>query len=175
MKHNSLKIIGLLVAMVFFLGACGNDMQQSEGEGEKQEETKKAVESDDSAMEMDKVLDSYFDIKNALVSSDLSTAMISTNKLKARANGKIAEVAEEMNQATTLEGKRKVFESLSTVIYERVKEKGGNVSTVYKIFCPMAFDNKGAFWLSESDEVKNPYFGDEMLKCGTVKEELAAK
>lgn len=34
----------------------------------------------------------------------------------------------------------------------------------------MAFDNKGAFWLSEIEEIRNPYFGEAMLNCGEVHE-----
>lgn len=33
-------------------------------------------------------------------------------------------------------------------------------------YCPMAFGNKGAYWFSETEEKRNPYFGDMMLKCG---------
>jgi hypothetical protein len=36
----------------------------------------------------------------------------------------------------------------------------------------MAFDDTGATWISYSEEIKNPYFGDQMLHCGTVQEEL---
>lgn len=175
MKRDSLKIIGLFALMAFFLGACGNDMEQAEGEGDKQGQADKSADAESKTMKVNEVLKAYYGIKNALVSADLGTAMIATNKLKARANGKIADLADKMNQSTDLEGKRKVFEELSSAIYEEVKANGGNKSTVYKIFCPMAFDNKGAFWLNESSEVKNPYFGDEMLDCGEVKEELAAK
>ncbi len=39
-------------------------------------------------------------------------------------------------------------------------------------YCPMADRNNGARWLSESKVVKNPYFGEAMLKCGEVTEEL---
>lgn len=39
---------------------------------------------------------------------------------------------------------------------------------VYKQFCPMAFGNKGGYWLSDAAEIRNPYFGDKMLTCGTV-------
>ena len=42
----------------------------------------------------------------------------------------------------------------------------------YRQFCPMAFDFKGAFWLSDSEEILNPYFGEEMLTCGNVDVEL---
>ena len=33
----------------------------------------------------------------------------------------------------------------------------------------MALEDQGAYWLSEFKEIKNPYFGDAMLKCGEVK------
>jgi Cu(I)/Ag(I) efflux system membrane fusion protein len=36
----------------------------------------------------------------------------------------------------------------------------------------MAFDNKGAYWLSETKEIRNPYFGDKMMTCGEVKKEF---
>ncbi len=37
------------------------------------------------------------------------------------------------------------------------------------IFCPMVDNNKGAYWLSLSETIYNPYFGSKMLKCGSVK------
>ncbi|MCF8368813.1 MAG: efflux RND transporter periplasmic adaptor subunit [Bacteroidales bacterium] len=43
---------------------------------------------------------------------------------------------------------------------------------LYIQFCPMAFDDKGAYWISNKQEIRNPYFGDVMLKCGEVKKEL---
>jgi hypothetical protein len=43
---------------------------------------------------------------------------------------------------------------------------------LYKQYCPMAFGNTGAYWLSDSKEIRNPYFGDKMLKCGRVDEEI---
>ncbi len=41
-------------------------------------------------------------------------------------------------------------------------EKG---KKVYQLHCPMAFGNKGAIWLQDNDQTKNPYFGSTMLKC----------
>ena len=46
---------------------------------------------------------------------------------------------------------------------------------LYRQYCPMAFDNKGAHWLSETEAIRNPYFGEKMLSCGQTKETLAAK
>jgi Cu(I)/Ag(I) efflux system membrane fusion protein len=44
--------------------------------------------------------------------------------------------------------------------------------TVYYQFCPMANNNKGAYWLSESKVIRNPYFGEKMINCGETKEIL---
>jgi hypothetical protein len=66
---------------------------------------------------------------------------------------------------------REHFDLLSKDVYDLVKALGAG-QTLYKDFCPMYNDNKGAIWLSESKEIKNPYFGKSMSTCGTVKEEL---
>ena len=41
---------------------------------------------------------------------------------------------------------------------------------IHLTFCPMAFNNKGTYWLQTRDVVNNPYFGAKMLKCGTIKD-----
>ena len=60
---------------------------------------------------------------------------------------------------------------LSKDFYDIAKEFGTE-KPMYKIFCSMYDDNKGAYWLSDSKEVKNPYYGEDMLTCGEVQEEL---
>ncbi len=66
---------------------------------------------------------------------------------------------------------REHFEMLSKDMYDLVKAfSSGQV--LYKDFCPMYNDNKGAFWISETKEIRNPYFGNAMPACGSVKEEL---
>lgn len=70
-----------------------------------------------------------------------------------------------------IEHQRGHFDMLSKDMYDMVKAFGGG-QTLYKDFCPMYNDNKGAFWLSEIKEIKNPYLGEKMLTCGTVKEEI---
>ena len=74
-----------------------------------------------------------------------------------------------------IETQRVEFEKLTEAIYSMALEfKFGNV-TIHKQYCPMAFGNKGAIWLSDSKEIMNPYFGDKMLHCGIVKETIAQK
>jgi hypothetical protein len=43
---------------------------------------------------------------------------------------------------------------------------------LFATFCPMAFDGKGTYWLSETKTIRNHYFGDKMMDCGEVKENL---
>ncbi|MBW8360105.1 MAG: DUF3347 domain-containing protein [Weeksellaceae bacterium] len=66
---------------------------------------------------------------------------------------------------------REHLDLLSADFYDLLKDFG-SPKPVYKVFCPMYNDNKGAFWLSDSREVKNPYYGKEMLSCGEVQEEI---
>jgi hypothetical protein len=58
---------------------------------------------------------------------------------------------------------------LSEAAYDLVKNFGGG-RVLYHDHCPMARNNQGALWISELKEVKNPYFGAEMLECGRVEE-----
>ena len=60
---------------------------------------------------------------------------------------------------------------LSKDIYQLVKTFGGEQKLYYD-HCPMYNNNKGAYWLSETKEIANPYLGKAMPTCGTVKEEL---
>jgi hypothetical protein len=58
-----------------------------------------------------------------------------------------------------------LFDLLRTVQYKGVK--------LYQQFCPMAFNNTGAHWLSAEMEIFNPYFGDKMLHCGEIKDSIS--
>jgi Protein of unknown function (DUF3347) len=66
---------------------------------------------------------------------------------------------------------REHFEMLSKDIYDLVKAFGGE-QVLYKDFDPMYNNGKGAFWLSEIKEIKNPYMGKAMLTSGSIKEEI---
>jgi len=67
---------------------------------------------------------------------------------------------------------RKIFYGVSQSIVMLEQYFGHhNAKSYYEIFCPMAFGNIGAFWLSKDRDVNNPYFGTSMLKCGEVRYE----
>ncbi|MCZ6693819.1 MAG: efflux RND transporter periplasmic adaptor subunit [Bacteroidetes bacterium] len=71
-----------------------------------------------------------------------------------------------------IEKQRLAFADFNEIFYKSVKHFGLKDKTVYYQFCPMARESKGAYWLSEIEEIKNPYFGDRMLTCGSIKETI---
>ena len=130
----------------------------------------------------------YLMLKNALVASDpLSTRKAAEPFLKTLSNVdknlidgvaqqfwmdqlKGLQVHSEKIAATKdLEEQREQFDFLSKVLIQAIKTFGIDNDTLYVQYCPMAFDNIGASWLSDLKEIRNPYFGDQMLTCGLVK------
>jgi Cu(I)/Ag(I) efflux system membrane fusion protein len=67
--------------------------------------------------------------------------------------------------------KRLNFVFLSTVMVKSVKALGYN-KTLFVDYCPTANNNKGAYWLSQIKEIKNPYMGQKMPSCGEIKKVL---
>jgi hypothetical protein len=80
---------------------------------------------------------------------------------------KIQELATGISNTPDIRAQRNSFSPLSNQIYELVIAFG-NDQPVYQAHCPMAFDGKGASWLSNKTEIRNPYYGDDMLECGEV-------
>jgi len=81
--------------------------------------------------------------------------------------------AEHIKGVTETAHQREHFISLSKNMYEVMKVIK-NVTTVYYDFCPMADGGKGATWLSLQKPILNPYFGKQMLTCGSTKETIPA-
>jgi Cu(I)/Ag(I) efflux system membrane fusion protein len=74
--------------------------------------------------------------------------------------------------AEDLTGKRKNFVFLSTVMVKSVQAFGRQGQKLYVDYCPMANHNQGAYWLSQTAAIHNPYLGGKMPNCGEVKKEL---
>ncbi|HEY1025575.1 MAG TPA: hypothetical protein VGE26_10450, partial [Sphingobacteriaceae bacterium] len=63
-------------------------------------------------------------------------------------------------------------DALTSEVEKLIKASKIKSGTVYKQYCPMAYDGNGAYWLANESDIRNPYYGDEMLECGEVKEEI---
>lgn len=82
------------------------------------------------------------------------------------------EMAEHIGKnAGDIAHQREHFDMLSKDMLDMVKAFGTK-QTLYNDYCPMYNNKKGASWLSETKEIKNPYLGKEMPTCGEVKEEI---
>lgn len=83
-------------------------------------------------------------------------------------------VLEQLNAAKDLLSLRAHFQPFSNQMAAAIITLGvGPSQIVYRLHCPMAFDNRGANWLQSDDEVRNPYFGTRMLKCADQVEMIA--
>lgn len=74
--------------------------------------------------------------------------------------------------ANDIELQREGFADFNLNFYKAIKRFGLVNDTVYFQYCPMAFNNKGAYWLSDILKIRNPYFGDAMLSCGETRDTL---
>jgi len=78
-----------------------------------------------------------------------------------------------IREASDIVGVRAGFEPLSVGLSEAILKLGVETGgPLYELFCPMAFDYKGATWLQRDQEVRNPYFGTAMSSCGEVNQQL---
>lgn len=134
------------------------------------------------------VVDHYLHIKNALANEngneaangakamekalgriDKSFFTADQKKIYDEDEDELKEHAEHIGKkADDINHQREHFSLMSEVVYDLVKSFGGG-QPLYHDHCPMYNEDKGgAMWLSETKEVKNPYFGNQMPKCGTV-------
>ena len=116
------------------------------------------------------VFQNYLLVRDALVQTDASRAAEAAEKL-ARNLMDAVPAAQQHAQAIAasndIEAQRSGFEELTKALGPLFK-KQLKAGTIYEQYCPMAFDNRGASWYSEVQQIANPYFGDRMLRCGRV-------
>lgn len=88
---------------------------------------------------------------------------------------KLLEKSKAISQADDVEAQRKHFIALSDAMISTAQAFKAPANKLFVQFCPMADNDQGAFWLSSQEKIRNPYFGDTMLTCGEVREEVEAK
>jgi hypothetical protein len=154
----------------------GHDMHDMEdmGEGNLDDGAQKDIAFNNQNMEA--VYNHYKHIKTALVNTNAeeakSGAQMMTEALQnAGGNEQALNAAQAIAQSNDIKEQRTIFQELSAAM-EKMLSGAISSGEVYKQFCPMAFEGKGAYWLSSSKEIRNPYYGDKMLKCGSVKETI---
>ncbi|GAB4340163.1 MAG: DUF3347 domain-containing protein [Flammeovirgaceae bacterium] len=185
MKTN-LKLIALFIGASFLISCSKTETTSQEVQSTEQTTINTApVEEVKVNFGFDKaqtqtIYETYLEMKDALVATDFNKTQMAAKQLGAslesigqkEGSDIIKKDADLIANATDVEKQREAFYSLSRTIYALTKTVKPVDSEIYKQYCPMAFNDKGAFWLSKDKEIKNPYFGDKMLTCGVVEEKF---
>jgi hypothetical protein len=162
-----------------------SEMNHDNSDGHHDGESKKIAMNGDGASQA--ILNDYFNLKDALVADDnvkaknlgatlaksLGNLDVSNYSDAQKADLKdIIEDAVEQSEHISkndIDHQREHFKILSKDVTDMVAITG-TTTKLYEQFCPM-FDG-GSAWLSMNEEVKNPYYGSKMLKCGKVQREI---
>lgn len=186
---NVLKVV-MPLALALMVSACGNKeddhadnhdhaaMEHNESMMKNQESMGAAagpvVLKDD---KLNAVYQHYMHLTTALTRADMAEAKVAANAIEAGAKevsggNSLASAASKISAASSVEAQREAYEIMSNDMMKMVKKAGLSEGKVYVQYCPMAFDNKGASWLSSTEEIRNPYMGEKMMSCGENKESI---
>jgi len=178
----------ITLAAVTLFAACGNTQKQTEtdphaghnhapgeGHGVATEKSAGGVSIKDD--QLNAMYQHYIHLTTALVNEDVAEAKVAAAaiELGAKETGSgtaLVALASKIASAADIEAQRTLFSDLSNDFIARIKSSGLTSGEVYVEYCPMALHDKGASWLSNSKEIRNPYFGESMLNCGSVKETI---
>lgn len=141
-----------------------------------------------------KVSEAYMLLKDALVATDAEPAKNAAGELRkvleafddTLLDGKpqiywidllsaIKSHSENIADLLDVEAQRQQFEFLSEVFIKSIKVFGIADRVLYIQHCPMASNNNGANWVSNEAEIRNPYFGDKMMRCGLVQDTIGGE
>ncbi len=145
--------------------------------------------------ELGKVLDLYLALHEALARDDIQSAKREGRKLDQTVKGVDMQLLgdeahmiwmEALELLSTGLGKileaedithmRNGFEPLSVGMAQAVASLGVKTEgPIFELSCPMALEDKGATWLQKDTDIRNPYFGAVMAKCGEVRRQLKGK
>lgn len=137
------------------------------------------------------VVDGYLAVQTALAADDHGAAIDAAQEAQSafskvdmglvigddhtdwmRLAGDLKSLLVAVENADGIKPARAQFALLSEQLIAVVTRFGVPGEPLYKAWCPMAFDNRGASWIQSGREINNPYFGAMMLRCGEIKEVL---
>ena len=144
--------------------------------GEKAEANHDSGNSTATIQQTPSATQAYMVVKDALVQTNGTAAKTAASDLvkaleAADMSAEMIAAANTIAGTEDVEAQRTAFKTVTDGLIAVLKNNE-TTDGVFVQYCPMAFGNTGASWLSLSNEIRNPYFGDRMLKCGRVNEEL---
>jgi len=183
MNNLKMSIATMLLLAVSFTNA--QEKEKMKMDHSKMDHSKMMNMNSDTKAEA--ILNDYFNLKDALVADDTKKAAQEGSKLAASLKAfdaskytaeeqkELADIIEDATEhaehiaKSDMGHQREHFKTLSKDMSDLIAITGTK-NTLYEQFCPM-YDG-GSSWLSSSDQVRNPYYGSKMLKCGKVKKTI---
>lgn len=175
-----LKLGAIFFAFVALFAACNQTQKDSEAPASDSLKSVATVPVELQDTSINQAYKCYSELKDVLVSSNASEARIAAAELsaallKVKGSENTAALADKIAKSTELPDQRSSFTTLSNEVITLFKQSEISSGSIYVQYCPMANDGEGGYWLSSEKEIMNPYYGDEMLNCGEVKEILTKK
>jgi Cu(I)/Ag(I) efflux system membrane fusion protein len=190
-KPSMMNPEGVMVSMGHDHGSM-KSTQANEQSADVPQQTQMSGEVDPAfKKQLQSVYDSYILMKNAFVASDpelirkrahdVNTNLMAVDMelLTGEPHMKWMNYLNKMKSAISpieakadLSAQRIAFAEFNEAFHGCLESFGLYKGTIYYQYCPMANGNKGAYWLSEIKDIRNPFFGDKMLGCGETRETL---
>jgi len=120
----------------------------------------------------------YIALQEALAADDLEASKTAVGQLRAAIPEErlkaVVSTLTTIRNAEDLSTARQPFKIVSDALIELIRQHTAEIdSDLYLAYCPMAFDNRGAFWIQDDQTLNNPYYGSMMLRCGVIRESLS--
>ncbi len=179
-----MKRVGVLIMLLMVI-SCGENKTKSNviavdtsSATSKEKQVYEAAERKatfkDSAVGL--VYDNYNAVKTALVNTDPMGTKLAAEDLSAalnslEANNALKKSVEKLSAEEDIEVQREIFQEVTAGVKSLVQNNLEEGKLYYQ-YCPMAFQGKGGYWLSNEEKIRNPYWGDKMLTCGVVQGEI---
>lgn len=74
--------------------------------------------------------------------------------------------AQQLGATSELEAARAAYRDMSHALLDYLDAHPDARTGLYLMYCPMTFANRGAYWVSRTSKLRNPYEGSRMLECG---------
>ncbi|MDA9554928.1 DUF3347 domain-containing protein [Pelobium sp.] len=166
-----------LLGFVYGAVACTNNTNKTvENTTTEQKEVAQTANPKFADAKVNEVYQHYIHLKTALVNDDAKEADMGAKMLEKALTdagmNKEAKLATQLVKANDVKSKRTQLSALSLALADAFKKSKLASGVIYKQYCPMANDGKGGYWLASESQIKNPYYGGSMLKCGSVDEEI---
>ena len=183
----------MLYGLVLLLAACGSSDEKAKEEPQPQVPLTKSANSEAFNQSFGQLLADYYSLKDNFIIEKEDAITQSAKKLMVSADSlKLGELKADSNIVNTariyslgisaeikgllgekdLEAKRKSFQMVSDQLYDLVRTVRYDQAIIYHDYCPMAFNDQGANWLSNTADIRNPYIPKKMITCGEVKDSI---